>query len=153
MSNPWFVGIVGVTTVFFGVKAVLVFPTLLRLIKALLNGSVTWPGPRIFDQDNNLPSDQQSHELSSKYLFRLFIGNALGAIFTTIILGILFYNGFLEMALHTLWKVGYLLFLTFLALTWGVSNSQRAIFLTAQVNRLLTNLSMGGEPQQINGFS
>ncbi len=153
MSSPWFVGILGVTTVFFGVKTILVFPTLLQLIKALISGSVRWPGPRIFDQNSNIPSDQQSHELPAKHLFPSFVVYAVSALFITFILIILFYNGFLQMALNTYLKAGYLLLLTLLAFTWGVSNSQRAIYLSTRVKRILANFSIGVELQQFDGFS
>lgn len=148
LGNPWFVGITGVCAVFFGVKAVLVFPSLLRLIWALLRRSVIWPGPRILEQETVHPHDQQLPEPSSKPLFRLFVAYAMGALVATIILGVLFFVGFLQMELAVFWKSCYLLFLAILAFTWGVSNSRRAVFLADQVKRILDNRSGGGEPKQ-----
>ena len=153
MTSPWLSGILGVTTVFFVVKAVLVFPTLLHLIKALTSGSARWPGPRVFDPDTHTSSGQSGHKSSSEYLFPSFVRYTLGAFFVSCILGTLFCYSFLRLTLHMYLKVGYLLFLTFLAFTWGVRNSQRAITFTTQVNRLLANLSTGVEPQQFDGFS
>ena len=153
MGRPWLVCVIGITTVFFGIKAVLVVPSLLRLIQALRNLIVNWPGPKIYDYDTDLRSTKQSRELSMVYLFPLFVRYSIGAFALTLILSILFYTSFLQMDLHWYSKAGYLLFLTILNFTWGIANSKRTFYLVAQINGVLTNSPDAKGPSQNNSFS
>ena len=141
MGKPWLVGVFGVTFVFFCIKAVLVFPPLLRLINALRKKTVAWPGPKIQDYNTSLHPDNPSSGTSFIQLFPQFIRYALGSLAVTLVMGLFFVISFQQMDVHWISKAGYLLFLTLLTFTWGIANSQRTFYLIAQLDKSLTSNS------------
>ena len=122
-------------------------PVFLRLILALRNGIVEWPGPKVQDYESS--SSRNNHDRISAMvdLFPLFTRYTIGVYVISLILSILFVLSFLQMDLHLYCKTGFLLFLVFLTFTWGIANSQRTIYLNNQVKNVLA-LSFNLAPSQ-----
>lgn len=115
----------------------LVSPVFLRLIKALRNGIVEWPGPKVQDYESG-PSRNNHDRISAMVdLFPLFTRYTIGVFVISLILSTLFVLSLLQMDVHLYCKAGFLLFLVFLTFTWGVANSQRTIYLNNQVKNVL----------------
>jgi hypothetical protein len=77
MDSPWILIVFGVTTVYFGKKALPILPCLVQLLAALLTGAVKWPGPRIHDPDPSASTVRARLGVGYQNLFPTFLFNAL----------------------------------------------------------------------------
>ena len=80
MNNTWLLIFFGVATVYFGVNALQIVPTFLKLLVALARGVIKWPGPRIHDLDRNTSVIRERLGVGYENLFPTFISNTLGAL-------------------------------------------------------------------------
>jgi len=153
MNNPWLVGIFGVATVYFGVLALRVLPTLLRLIAALRSGAVKWPGPIVRDPDPEVSAGMVRLGTSPARLFPTFFQYALGlmAAFALSLMSLL--NEFLIVVVVREGNALCALILTLTAFIGGIIASKRALHHMGQVNVLLSDLASEAEPRQVDGRS
>ena len=154
MDNLWFQIIFGSATVYFGFYIFLIFPTLLRLLAALLFGKVKWPGPRIHDPDPGASKVRERLGVGYENLFSAFLRNAssvLGA-FVFSILTFLSSTPFLNE--YILIKSPWLyLILSLVALVGGNMAVVKGMHNKAQVDVLLSDLANKAEPRAVDGQS
>ncbi len=151
MDNLWFQIIFGFATIYFGVLAFQILPTLLRLLAALWAGVAKWPGPRIHDPDRGASNIRARLGVGYENLFSTFVQNASGVIagfvfsFLTFISSTSLLSGYIR--IRSPWV---LLFLSVVGLAGARFAFKKAQSNGLQLNMLLSNLAKKEEPRAID---
>jgi tetratricopeptide (TPR) repeat protein len=154
MNNPCLSAIYLGGTLCFGVLTLAVLPALIRLLAALLSGSVKWPGPPIHDLDPNVSLGKLRLGLPSDHLFPTFIRYALVLVGTFVFSLLTFLSGTPLLAGYVQVRCTWgLLILALVLYLGGLLSARKAFYHTAQVQRLLSDLAGNVEPRNVDGLS
>lgn len=153
MNNPWLVSIFGVATLYFGVQALRVLPTLLRLTAALARGAVKWPGPTVRGPDLGTSASIKRLGVRLDGLFPTFLQYTLSLVAALAFFLMSLLDEFLVMVVPLEGNASCVLILTVIAFIAGIIVSRRALQHMGQVNVLLSDLANEAEPREVDGRS
>jgi tetratricopeptide (TPR) repeat protein len=154
LTHPWRYGILFFGTLYFGLPALRIFPLLMRLLAALISGSVKWPGPIVHDPDPQVNMGRRRFGLRSEHLFTEFIFYTLGLLAAFVFLISILLSGTSLLSRYIVinwnWEIYLFIFVAFMS---GGQSSNKLEYFATLVNRLLTDLTIKGEPRRIDGLS
>jgi len=112
--------LIGVLTVYFGIRLLQIIPTLLPLLTALFTQRVTWPGPRIHETKQSATVVRGRLGVDYQSLFFTFIWSTLSAtgafvyfLLTFIIYGTSLLSGYV--VIKSTWIVYFATLMVFIA--------------------------------------
>lgn len=153
MNHPWLFVIFGVASLYFGIRILRVFPTLLRLLGRLLSGAVKWPGPSVHDADPNVSSGRQRLGWPQEHLFSTFIWNIFVVLagFVFSLLNFLSSASMLDASIRIDWvRELPILIIVYVGTILSLNRMDRNM---TQVKILLSDMANDVEPRQVDGSS
>ena len=153
-NTMWFQVIYGIISIYIGVLTLRILPTLLRLVAAMLAGTVKWPGPRIHDPERSASIARERLGAGYQNLFPAFVGNAAGVIGGLVVSLLMIISGTPLLREYIVFKSMWVaLFLNLLAFAGAIIAFRKAVGNMIQVNALLSNLQTEGELRSLEGQS
>ena len=154
MNNIWPLVFFGVTTVYFGAKALQILPAFFSLLIALAKGVVKWPGPRIHDPDHNTRVIRERLGIRYENLFPTFISNSLGVLgaFVFSLLTFISSTPYLSEHVRINWTCTTVIFSLVVFVGGGIA-FKKVRRNMVQVNSLLSDLVGNVEPRVVDAQS
>lgn len=154
MNNIWPLVFFGVTTVYFGAKALQIVPAFFGLLLALAKGVVKWPGPRIHNPDHDTAVVRERLGVRYENLFPAFISNSLGVLgaFVFSLLTFISSTPYLSDHVRINWTCTTVV-LSLVTFVGGGIAFKKARRNMVQVNSLLSDLANKVEPRVVDAQS
>lgn len=154
LEHPWRYAILFGGVVYFGFHLLKNLPTIQNLVVAVVSGSIKWPGPVAHDPDPQVNMGRRLLGLKTEHLLPEFLFYTLGLLgaFGFVILMLISGTSLLSDAIYIDWTWG-MWFITLVVFVSGAQSVRKLRYFVVLANRLLSNLSSGAEPRQVDGLS
>jgi tetratricopeptide (TPR) repeat protein len=153
MNSPWCLGIFAIGAVYFGVLLLRVLPTLVRLLVSLRTGAVRWPGPIVYDRDPSVSSGRARLGWPEEHLFPTLLWHAsvvTAACAFSIFALIGFSRSLVALRESKAWFEAIAILIAYAG---GLLSARRVLRHRNQVQQLLSDLTRGVEPRQVDRSS
>jgi tetratricopeptide (TPR) repeat protein len=154
LEHPWRYGILLGGIIYFGSYVGKLLPITANLIKAVVSGSLKWPGPIVHDPDSKVNLGRRLIGLPTEHLLPEFIFFALGLLgaFGFSLLTFLSGTSLLSDRIFINWAWGMWL-ITLVVFISGGQSINKLGYLVVMVSKQLSNISSNEEPRQVDGLS